>query len=195
VVDPFLHNRVFFFRIRAAAYARMRERFSQARAVFPKEGPPGREFLRAVEAFLIELEATREYAVDAVRGLKRLRVQRFRHDRSHGILEEEIVLLHFLEERTTHARFLCMRVETDLKIRRYRDRIRRLKVQRSEGRAPLEKVLESFSGLMEEEVQDLGRILEGTERRFKMGDRLMEILGNKMPVPGLAGLETHSVLN
>ncbi len=193
MIDSFLHNRGFFFRLRAAAYGRARERFRQAKAAFPADGrPPDREFLRAVDLFLTELEATLEYAVDAVRGLKRLRVQRFRHDRSHGVLEEEIVLLHFLEERATHARFLRMRVETDLKIRRYRDRIRRLKVQRSEGRAPLQGVLDSLGGLMEEEVQDLQHILEMTEHRFKMGDRLMEILRNKMP---LSGLETESVLN
>jgi hypothetical protein len=192
VIDPFLHNRVFFFRIRAAAYARARERFRQAKALFPSEGAPGREFLRAVDAFLTELEATLEYAVDAVRGLKRLRIQRFRHDRSHGILEEEIILLHFLEERTTHARFLRMRVETDLKMRRYRDRIRRLKIQRSEGRAPLQGVLDSLGGMMDEEVEDIRHTLGAMERRFKMGDRLMEILHNKLPLPSL---ETDSVLN
>jgi hypothetical protein len=151
--------------------------------------------LRAVEAFLKELEATLEYAMDAVRGLKRLRIQRFRHDRSHGILEEEIVLLHFLEERTAHARFLRTRVETDFKMQRYRDRIRRLKVQRSEGRVPLQGMLDSLGGMMEEEVEDLRHALERTEHRFKMGDRLMQILRNKMPLPGLAGLETDSVLN
>jgi len=192
VIDPFLHNRIFFVRVRAAAYARARERFQQARDAFPAEGPPGREFLRALEAFILELEAALEYSTDAVRGLKRLRVQRFRHERSHGILEEEIVLLNFLEERTAHARFLRMRVETDLKLRRYRDRIRRLKVQRSEGRIPLQGVLDSLGGMMEEEIEDMPRILETTERRFKMGDRLMEILRNKMPLPAL---ETESVLN
>ena len=36
--------------------------------------------------------------MDAVRGLKRMRVQRFRHDRAYGVLEEEIVLRHLLED-------------------------------------------------------------------------------------------------
>ena len=113
--DIFIQNRPFFSRVRAAAYVRARERLHQVIAMFPSDGHLDREFLRAVEAFVVELEAAHEYAMDAVRGLNRLRVQRFRHDRSNGILEEELVLLHFLEERVTHARFLRIRVETDLK--------------------------------------------------------------------------------
>ena len=190
--DIFIQNRPFFSRVRAAAYVRARERLHQVIAMFPSDGHLDREFLRAVEAFVVELEAAHEYAMDAVRGLNRLRVQRFRHDRSNGILEEELVLLHFLEERVTHARFLRIRVETDLKISRYGDRIRRLKIQRSEGRAPLQGVLDSLGGLMGEEVEDLRNILDMTERRFKVGDRIMEILENKMPLPSL---ESDPVLN
>ncbi len=190
-MDSFLHNRIFFSRVRAAAYDRARERLRHVSTSFPSDGHLDREFLRAVDAFVMELEAAYEYSVDAVRGLKRLRVQRFRHDRSHGIMEEELVLQHFLEERVTHARFLRKRVETDLKIRRYGDRIKRLKIQRLEG-APLRGVIDSLGGLMGEEVEDLRHILDMTERRFKVGDRLMEILRNKMPVPSL---ESDPVLN
>lgn len=192
MIDAFLHNRTFFSRIRAAAYGRAREHLRRVAALFPSDGNLDREFLQAVDAFVTELEAAHEYAVDAVRGLNRLHVRRFRHDRLHGILEEELVLLYFLEERVTHARFLRMRVETDLKISRYGDRIRRLKIQRSEGSAPLQGVLDSLGGLMGEEVEDLRNILEMTERRFKVGDRLMEILQNKMPLPSL---ESDPVLN
>src|SRR5262245_28191785 len=102
--DPFLHNRDFFPRARAAAYDRARDRFRRALALFPAGGSPQRDFLRAADALVEELEAALEYAVDAIRGLKRLRVQRFRHDRSYGVLEEEIVLRHFLEEMTAQAR-------------------------------------------------------------------------------------------
>ena len=191
MIDPFLHNRDFFSRVRGDAYERARERFRIAVSLFPAEGSPDREFLRAVDALLLEIEATFEYAVDAIRGLKRLHVQRFRHDRTHGILEEEIVLRDFLEEMAAHARFLRMRVGTDLKIRRYRDRIRRLKAQRSEGQ-PLQGFLDSLGGIAREEVGDLRRILDLMGTRFKVGDRLMEVLRTKKPV---STLETGPVLN
>ena len=190
--DPFIHNRDFFARARSAAYVRAREHFHKAAALSPAEGFPDREFLRAVESMLLELEAALEYAVDAVRGLKRMRVQRFRHDRSYGVLEEEIVLRHLLEEMTALAGFLRMRVETDLKIRRYRERIRRLKIQRSGGLKPAPGILDSLGGLIREEVGDLRHILDLMERRFKVGDRLLEVLRNKKPV---SSLETDPILN
>jgi hypothetical protein len=190
--DPFIHNRDFFVRMRSAAYVRAHEHFHKAAALSPAEGFPDREFLRAVESMLLELEAALEYAVDAVRGLKRMRVQRFRHDRSYGVLEEEIVLRHLLEEMTALTGFLRMRVETDLKIRRYRDRIRRLKIQRSGGLTPAPGVLDSLGELIREEVGDLRRILDLMESRFKVGDRLLEVLRNKKPA---SSLETDPVLN
>ena len=70
--DIFLQNRPFFSRVRAAAYGRARERLHQVIALFPSDGHLDREFLRAVDAFVMELEAAHEYAVDAVRGLNRL---------------------------------------------------------------------------------------------------------------------------
>lgn len=190
--DPFIHNRDFFVRARATAYVRAREHFHKAAALSLAEGFPDREFQRAVESMLLELEAALEYAVDAVRGLKRKRILRFRHDRSYGVLEEEIVLRHLLEEMTALTGFLRMRVETDLKIRRYRDRIRRLKIQRSGSLTPAPGILDSLGELIQEEVVDLRRILDLMERRFRVGDRLLEVLYNKKPAPSL---ETDPILN
>lgn len=182
-MNPFLHNRLFFARVRASAYARARERFEAARNLFSGEAAPRREFLHALSALLTELETVREYASDAVRGLKRRRVGRFREDRERGVLEEEIVLLHFCAEMEAQARFLRMRVETDLRIRTYRERIRRIRRARSrdpDARAHLPGILDSLGGLAEEEVGDFRRILDMMERRFEVGDRLMAVLRDKM---------------
>ena len=179
-VDLFLRNRGFLVRVRSQAYGRARERFRDAAALFPEDGvSPGRDLLRALDALLEELEAVCEYASDAVRGLKRNRVKRYRNDSEHGVLEEEIVLQHFLEEMATLARFLRKRVETDIKVRIYRDRIRRLQSQNPEGGGFLQGVLESLGGLANEEIADLRRIFDLMERRYQMGDRLMEILLEK----------------
>lgn len=182
-MNPFLRNRLFFARLRAAAYDRVRVRFAEARALFPEGAPPGREFLHALGALLVELEALGEYAADAVRGLKRRRVGRFRDDRARGVLEEEIVLRHFCAEMEAQARVLRTRVETDLRIRAYRERIRRIRKtyeRDPDARQHLPGILDSFGGLAEAELGDFHRILDMMERRFEVGDRLMAVLREKM---------------
>ena len=182
-MNPFLHNRLFFARIRGLAYDRARLRFREAKALFPEDASPRRDFLHALGPLLTELETVREYAADAVRGLERGRVGRFRDDRRRGVLEEEIVLQYFCEEMETQARFLRMRVETDLRIRVYRERIRRIRKARSrdpDARAHLPGILDSLGGLAEAELGDFRRILDMMERRFEVGDRLMQVLRDKM---------------
>jgi hypothetical protein len=188
-MNPFLHNRLFFARVRASAYERARLRFREARALFPENGSPRRDFLHALGALLTELETVHEYAFDAVRGLQRQRVARFRDDRRRGVLEEEIVLQYFCEEMETQARFLRMRVETDLRIRVYRERIRRIrkaKARDPDARAHLPGILDSLGGLAEAELGDFRRILDMMERRFEVGDRLMQVLRDKMTDEALA---------
>lgn len=180
-----LHNRLFFARVRAAAYGRARERFAEVRVAFPAEGSPGKSFLQALDTLLSELETVREYAADALRGLDRGRLGRFREDRERGVLEEEIVLRHFCVEMEAQARFLRMRVETDLRIRVYRERMRRIRKTRfrdPDGRAHLPGILDSLGGLAERETGDFRRILEMMESRFDVGDRLMSVLREKLKV-------------
>jgi hypothetical protein len=184
-MNPFLRNRLFFARVRATAYERARVRFAAARDLFPEDGHPGREFLHALAALLVELGTVREYAADAVRGLQRRRVGRFRDDRERGILEEEIVLQHFCAEMEAQASFLRMRVETDLRIRAYRERIRRIRKtyeRDPDARPHLPGILDSLGGLAEAEVGDFRRILDMMKRRFEVGDNLMAVLREKMKV-------------
>ncbi len=184
-MNPFLRNRLFFARVRASAYERSRVRFAAACELFPEGGPPGREFLHALTALVAELGTVREYAADAIRGLQRRRVGRFRDDRERGILEEEIVLKYFCAEMEAQARFLRMRVETDLRIRIYRERIRRIRktyARDPDARVHLPGILDSLGGLAEAEVGDFRRILDMMARRFEVGDRLMAVLREKMKV-------------
>lgn len=195
-MNPFLRNRLFFARVRASAYERARLRFSAARELFPEGGPPGREFLHALGALLADLETVREYAADAVRGLQRRRVGRFRDDREHGVLEEEIVLRHFCVEMETQARFLRMRVETDLRIRAYRERIRRIRKtyeRDPDARPHLPGILDSLGGLAEAELGDIRRILDMMARRFEVGDQLMAVLKEKMKAEAVAVAEADTV--
>jgi hypothetical protein len=188
-VNPFLRNRLFFARVRASAYERARVRFAAARDLFPEGGTPGRDFLHALSALVNELATVREYAADAIRGLQRRRVGRFRDDRERGILEEEIVLKYFCGEMEAQARFLRMRVETDLRIRLYRERIRRIRktyARDPDAKVHLPGILDSLGGLAEAEVGDFRRILDMMERRFEVGDRLMAVLRDKMKVEAVA---------
>ena len=178
MTDLFLRNRGFLRTTRASAYENARARFRAAAVLFSAAAAPDRPLLHALDALLASLEEVFAYASDAVRGLKRGHVPRYRHDPA-GVLEEEIVLCHFLEEMTTLARFLRKRVETDLKIRLYRERIRRLQGQSPKPGGFMQGILDSLGELTQEEAVDLGRLFELMERRYRVGDRLMEILRGK----------------
>ncbi len=193
----FLRNRGFLCKLRASAYEKARVSFRAAADLFPARAAPDRDLLRALDTLLAELETAFAYASDAIRGLKRGHVPRYRHD-PRGVMEEEIVLCHFLEEMTTLARFLRKRVETDLKIRLYRKRIHRLQAQSPKPAGFMQGILDSLGELTQEENVDLKRLFELMERRYRVGDRLMEVLrdkGEKVAQPSSANLTPQPPLH
>lgn len=180
-LNIFQRNRGFQARIRDEAYARARDRFRKTVHLLPAEESLEREHLKYLDDLISDLETSFEYASNAIRGLRRGRLKRYRNDREFGVMEEEVVLQHFLEEMIIQARFLRKRLETDIKIRLYRERVRRLQAQSPAGDGFLKGVLDSLGALVQGESGDMQRILDLMEGRYQVGDRLMEILRNKAP--------------
>jgi hypothetical protein len=180
-LNIFQRNRGFQARIRNEAYVRARERFRATVASLPAGDDMDRDHLKNLDELVAELETSYEYASNAIRGLRRGRLKRYRNDHDFGVLEEEVVLQHFLEEMITQARFLRKRFETDIKIRLYRERVRRLQSQSPDGDGFLQGVLDSLGELVQGESSDLKRILDLMDRRYQVGDRLMDILRSKAP--------------
>jgi hypothetical protein len=102
-------------------------------------------------------------------------------DKEFGVLEEEIVLTYFLEEMISSSQFLKKRLETDLKIRIYRERLKRLQLQSPGGSGFLSNILDSLDAMTEAEFIEIEKLIRIMEERYSIGDKLFDIILNKSP--------------
>ena len=105
----------------------------------------------------------------------------YRIDKVFGVLEEEIVLCYFLEEMISSSQFLKKRLETDSKIRIYRERLKRFQSQRPGGSGFLANILESLDAMTQTEIIEIEKLIQIMGERFRIGDKLFDIILNKSP--------------
>jgi hypothetical protein len=138
-----------------------------------------KEMIRHLEEYIGQLEITHQHASDAIRGLKRRKLGMYRVDKVFGVLEEEVVLTYFLEEMISSSRFLKKRMETDLKINIYRERIKRFQSQTPGGSGFLANILESLDAMTHAEFIEIEKLLQIMDERYRIGDKLFDIILNK----------------
>lgn len=183
--DLFRRNRPFFVRMRDEAYKQAYARFQEMAATLrpsdlPEKETREKEALRALEAFIAALKTAFDHASDAIRGLKRRHLRMYREDQAFGVLEEEVVLCHFLEEMLSSSHFLHARINTDLKMRLYRQRLKRIQTQAPGGDGFIATILESVGRFQDTEVLAIGKVLDLMEQRWQVGHRLNEITRQKL---------------
>lgn len=177
----FVRNRPFFVKMRDQSYRIASARFSELAINLRNPHLLEKDALKQLDAFIDALESCFEHASDAIRGLKRRRLRMYREDPQFGVLEEEIVLCHFLEEMLSNSRFLRMRLTTDLKMRLYRQRLRRIQAQAPGGDGFISKILGSLEKFHNMEFMAIDRLLELMSDRWKVGDDLFGILAEMKP--------------
>ena len=138
-----------------------------------------KEMIRYLDEYIGQLEVTLQHASDATRGLKRRKVAMYRVDRIFGVLEEEIVLCYFLEEMISSSQFLKKRLETDGKIRVYRERLKRFQLQSPGGSGFLANILESLQAMTETEFIEIEKLIQIMDERYHIGNKLFDIILNK----------------
>jgi hypothetical protein len=184
----FHRNRPFFVRMRDQAFAKALEKFTEMEEKVKRIDLPEKERLRSLEHFIHALETAFEFASDAIRGLKRKHLKMYREDPTFGVLEEEVVLCHFLEEMLSSTRFLHARLNTDFKMRLYQQRLRRIQAQAPEGEGFISTILFSVEKFQETEVVAITKVLELMGQRWQVGQGLYEVTRQKLqpwlqPVP------------
>jgi hypothetical protein len=177
----FIKNRPFFGKMRNQNYQRAHGGFRTLQEVSRADPFQPREMIRQLDAYIRQLEVTLQHAADAIRGLKRNKLAMYRVDKAFGVLEEEVVLTYFLEEMISSSRFLKKRLETDLKIRIYRERLKRIQLQTPGGSGFLATILESLNALTQTEIAEIEKLMRIMEERYRIGDKLFDIILNKSP--------------
>jgi hypothetical protein len=179
----FIKNRPFFGKMRNQNYQRAQAFFGKLQELSRENPPRPRELIRHLEDFIRHLEVTLQHATDAIRGLKRRKLSMYRVDKVSGVLEEEIVLTYFLEEMISSSHFLKKRLETDQKIRIYRERLQRFQSQSPGGSGFLANILDSLEAMTQAEFIEIEKLIRIMDERYRIGDKLFDIILNKSPKP------------
>lgn len=177
----FIKNRPFFGRMRNGNYQKAHAVFRRLQELTRKEPFQPKEMIRLLEEYIVQLEVTLQHAADAIRGLKRRKLSMYRLDKVFGVLEEEIVLTYFLEEMISSSQFIKKRLETDAKIRIYRERLKRFQLQSPGGSGFLSNILESLDAMTQMEFIEIEKLIQTMEERYRIGDKLFDIILNKSP--------------
>lgn len=175
----FIKNRPFFGRMRNQNYQKAHGMFRKLQELARKNPFQPKEMIRHLEEYIGQLEVTHQHASDAIRGLKRRKLGMYRVDKVFGVLEEEVVLTYFLEEMISSSQFLKKRMETDLKINIYRERIKRFQSQTPGGSGFLANILESLDAMTHAEFIEIEKLLQIMDERYRIGDKLFDIILNK----------------
>lgn len=177
----FIKNRPFFGRMRNGNYQKAHAVFRKLQETSRQDPFQPKEMIRLLEEYITQLEVTLQHAADAIRGLKRRKLAMYRLDKVFGVLEEEIVLTYFLEEMISSSQFIKKRLETDLKIRIYRERLKRFQLQSPGGSGFLSNILESLDAMTQMEFIEIEKLIQTMEERYRIGDKLFDIILNKAP--------------
>jgi hypothetical protein len=180
----FIKNRPFFGKMRNLNYKRCQEAFGRIHALSRQEPFNPKDTVRLLEEYIRQLELTYQYASDAVRGLKRKKLRMYKVDQVYGVLEEEIVLCYFLEEMISSSLFIKKRLETDLNMGIYRERIKRFQSQKPGGSGFLANILDSLDAMAQTEFVEIEKLIRIMDERYRIGNKLFDIILNKAkPAP------------
>lgn len=177
--NVFIKNRPFYGKMRNLNYRRCQEAFQRIHDMSRLPSFQPKEMVRLLDEYIRQLGVTFQYASDAIRGLKRRKLGMYKVDKAFGVLEEEIVLCYFLEEMISSSEFVRKRLETDLKIRVYRERIKRFQSQAPGGSGFLSNILESLDAMTQTEFIAIERLIDIMAERYRIGDKLFDIILGK----------------
>jgi hypothetical protein len=156
-------NRIFFTKIRLQYFQRARTMFlaMYRHAFHPLSNA---QDLNQYHAFIETLGSAFDFSQSAIQGLSRNKLATYSKNPSGGVLAEEVLLVHFLEEVLSSAIFLHNRIKTTRNIMQYRNllHITKKSQKRSAATGYLEtlvKIIKRNQKNEEKEFQQIMRII------------------------------------
>ena len=108
------------------------------------------------------------YAKSAVYSNKFEKALSYSQDHRWGILQEEIILVHFLEEQISSVKYIIGHMETNKKIQDF--------AKKNEGDVVVNHILSNISELNQSTEEDLRYFCNNIEKRYKVGNKLFGYL-------------------
>lgn len=170
-------NRAFNCRMRNRNYEKSFYMFRKIESLVKsnpdlKEG----EQLPQLREFAEILDTCLEYANAAIFYGKRKQIASYSQDRHWGILQEEVILVHFLEELLSSIRYIINRIETDHSLQAFAEQLSAQTDQRLSGDGFVSRVVESLAALKETTSEEFTRLYMNIGQRYEIGNKLFGIL-------------------
>jgi hypothetical protein len=125
--------------------------------------------------FNAELKSCLDFAKLAVFHHKRNRIAHFKTDKTYGILQEEIILVHLLEEIQSCITFLLNRVETDESMSEFANVLESHK-SNHETDGFVNSVLTYFKETKKTGYEDFSQIYSLIRERYNIGNKLFALI-------------------
>lgn len=170
-------NRAFNCRMRNRHYEKSYYLFRKIESLVKsnpllKEG----EQLPQLREFADTLDHCLEYANAAIFYGKRKKIDGYAVDRHWGILQEEVILVHFLEELVSSVRYIINRIETDHSLQAFAEELSAQTDVHLQGDGFVSRVVESLSALKETSTEEFTRLYASMSHRYEIGNKLFGIL-------------------
>lgn len=178
--DYTLKNRAFNCRMRNRYYE---EVYYAYRAMFPnevaerKEANPVADAIwfqhlgRETKYFERRLMTCLEYAQAAVFYGKAENASLYSKDKRWGILQEEIFLVHFLQELLSTTRYVIARIETDQMLQQWASEIQDLKTK-PVGSGYVNNIQEKLNEMNAATIEEFKDLLKHVLDRFQIGNTI-----------------------
>jgi len=131
--------------------------------------PMLREFASSVETCL-------EHANACVFFGKRAKLQPYSKDRRYGILQEEYILVHFLQEVLSSVLYVVRRIETDQSLQAFATHLETFKEDSPHPNGFVDRVLESLTALKETTADEFAQIYGVLSMRYQIGNKLFSLI-------------------
>jgi hypothetical protein len=164
-----MRNRTYNRHMRNLYYEKSNYQFRKIKkSMDAKTLPEELNLLPELYEFLEHLDVCQFYAKQAVYCNKSEKIVPYSQDHHWGIMQEEVLLVYFLEEQISSARYVLNHIETNIKIQAF--------AKKSENDVIVHHILSNIDEMNRDTEKDLRYFCENIEKRYKIGNKLFGIL-------------------
>ena len=164
-----MRNRTYNRQMRNLYYEKSNYQFRKIKKAVDSEKPPDeQELLPELYEFEELLNICSSYAKAAIVCNRFEKIEPYSQDHRWGILQEEIVLVYFLEEQISSIRYIISHLETNRRIQAF--------ANESKSDVIVHHLLSNIDELNQDTEEDLRYFYDNIEKRYGIGNNLFGIL-------------------
>ncbi|MCL2283946.1 MAG: hypothetical protein FWC26_11585 [Fibromonadales bacterium] len=164
-----MRNRTYNRQMRNLYYERSNYQFRKIKKTVNSEATSdGHNLLPELYEFEKLLNVCLYYARSAVASNKKEKIEPYSQDHRWGILQEEVVLVYFLEEQISSVKYIISHIETNRRIQTF--------ANESKSDVIVHHLLSNIDELNQDTEADLCYFYDNIEKRYGIGNNLFGIL-------------------